>query len=285
MKPLLLVLLTAVALSAHAVGPEPLWKAEGFSNPESVVYAKQQKLLYVSNVNGAPDARDGNGFISRVGLDGKIINREWFKGLNAPKGLGYYYGLLYVADIDELLEIDTGNGRVKRRFKAAGAKFLNDVTVTGNGTVFVSDMVTNTIWRLQGNAFTAWLGSPALQNPNGLLFDKGELLVASWGVMQPDFSTETPGYLQRVDLASAAVTAKFAPIPLGNLDGLVSDGKGNLIVSDFMRGNVFRIAADGQPRLWLQLEPGTADLGSAPGMVLVPNMNAGSVTAYPAGAE
>jgi DNA-binding beta-propeller fold protein YncE len=280
MKAITALWLAVLFSTAHAAGPTPLWQTDGFANPESVVYSSQQKMLYVSNVNGEPDAKDGNGFISRVGLDGKVIKREWFKGLNAPKGLGYYYGLLYVADIDELLEIDTGNGRVKRRFKAAGAKFLNDVTVTGNGTVFVSDQITNTIWRLSGNSFTPWLQSAELENPNGLLFDKGKLLVASWGVMKPDFSTETPGYIKAVDLDTQAITPLVAPIPLGNLDGLVSDGQGGYVVSDFMRGNVFRIGSDGQPRLWLQLTQGTADVGVAPGLLLVPQMADGVLSAY-----
>jgi len=269
-----------VAQSALAVGPEPIWKADGFANPESVVYASQQKLLYVSNVNGEPNAKDGNGFISQLGLDGKIIKRQWFKGLNAPKGMAYYHGWLYVADVDELVEIDTGNGRVKRRLKAPGAKFLNDVTVTANGTVFVSDMVTNTIWRLSGEAFTPWLADAALENPNGLLFEKGQLLVASWGVMKPDFSTETPGYIKKIDLESRAITARFLPIPLGNLDGLVSDGKGGYVVSDFIRGNVFRIGSNGQPNLWLQLTQGTADLDTAPGLLLLPQMAENTVSAY-----
>ncbi|MES2884464.1 MAG: hypothetical protein V4709_06650 [Pseudomonadota bacterium] len=282
MKHIVIAALLALAAStAQAVGPEPVWKTEGFANPESVVYSSLQKVLYVSNVNGAPDAKDGNGFISQVGLDGKVIQRQWLKGLNAPKGLGYLRGYLYVADIDELLEIDTGNKRITRRFKAPGAKFLNDVTVTPRGTVFVSDTVTNTIWRLQGEGFTAWLNDAALENPNGLAFDQGKLIVATWGAMKPDWSTETPGYLKAVDAETKTITARFAPIPLGNLDGLVADGRGGYVVTDHTRGNVFKIGPDGQPNLWLQLTPGTADIGAAPGLIVLPQMSENTLTAYP----
>ena len=274
-------LLALAASTAQAVGPEPVWKTDGFANPESVVYSSLQKVLYVSNVNGAPDAKDGNGFISQVGLDGKVIQRQWLKGLNAPKGLAYLRGYLYVADIDELLEIDTGNKRITRRFKAPGAKFLNDVTVTPRGTVFVSDTVTNTIWRLQGESFTAWLNDASLENPNGLAFDQGKLVVATWGAMKPDWSTETPGYLKTVDTETKAIAARFAPIPLGNLDGLVADGKGGYMVTDNTRGNVFKIGPDGQPNLWLQLTPGTADIGAAPGLIVLPQMSENTLTAYP----
>ena len=280
MKLIAVVVLSLIASTAQAVGPEPVWKTDGFANPESVIYSTQQKLLYVSNVNGAPDAKDGNGFISQVALDGRIVKREWLKGLNAPKGMGYYFGMLYVTDIDQLIEIDTGNGRIKRRLKAPGAKFLNDVTVGSNGSVYVSDMVTNTIWRLSGAEFSPWLQDSALENPNGLLAEKGQLVVASWGAMKPDFSTETPGYLKAVDLKTKAISARFLPLPLGNLDGLAADGKGGYVVSDFIRGNVFRIGADGQPNLWLQLTQGTADIGTAPGLLLLPQMADGTVSAY-----
>lgn len=280
-----LLTLTAALLLGTAVqaAPAPLWTAEGFAQPESAAYSAQQNRIYLSNIDGAPDAKDGKGFISVLSGDGKLIKREWKTGLNAPKGLAVKGGLLYVADLDELLEIDTGNLRVLRRFKAAGAKFLNDVALAGD-TVYVSDMVTNTIWRLQGESFTPWVHDDALENPNGLLFSGGQLIVASWGAMRPDFSTETPGYLKAVDAASHAVSALYAPIPLGNLDGLVADGKNGLIVSDFVKGNIFRVSPKGEVQLWLPLEAGTADLGIIPGKaVLIPNMNAGTLTAYPLG--
>ena len=273
--------LALFSAAAMAVGPAPLWTASGFAKPESAAYSAQQNRIYLSNVNGEETAKEGKGFISLLAADGHVIKREWKTGLNAPKGIAIKGGLLYVADIDELLEIDTGNVRVLRRFKGAGAKFFNDVAVSGD-TVYVSDMVTNIIWRLQGQSFTPWLNDAALENPNGLLFSGGQLLVASWGVMKADFSTETPGYLKAVDVGSLSVAPLFTPIPLGNLDGLVADGKGGLIVSDFNKGNIFRISAKGEVKLWLPLEPGTADLGVIPGKaVLIPNMNTNTLTAYP----
>lgn len=280
MTRLLLAALALGASVAHAAGAAPLWTASGLANPESALYSTQQKVLYVSNINGEPNAKDGNGFISQLALDGKPIKREWLKGLNAPKGLGYYFGLLYIADLDELLEVDTGNGRIKRRLKAPGSKGLDDVAVTSNGTVFVSEQDGNTIWRLQGDSFAPWLRDPALEGPKGLLFEKGQLLVASFGVPKADGQGAETSYVKTVDIATKAISARFLPIPLGNLDGLASDGKGGTVVSDFTRGNVFRIGADGQPNLWLQLTPGTADLGTAPGLLLVPHRLENTLSAY-----
>lgn len=281
MKLLTALLLAAFAGLVQAAGAEPLWTLKGFEQPESALYVARQDVIYVSNVNGADDARDGNGYISQVSTSGKLIKKRWKTGLNAPKGLGFKAGLLYVADLDELLEIDTGNLRVLRRFKGEGAKFFNDVTVSGD-VVYVSDMVTNVVWRLFGDSFTKFVADPALENPNGLLAEKGQLLVASWGVMKPDFSTEVTGHLLSIDLGSRTVSSRFAPLPLGNLDGLIADGAGGYIVSDYMAGNIFRVSAKGEVNLWLPLEKGTADLGAIPGKaVLIPNLEQGSLTAYP----
>lgn len=268
------VLLLGLAGTSHAAGPEPLWTLSGFSQPESVVFAPNQNVLYVSNINGDATAKDGNGFISKVSPDGRMIKRDWLRGLNAPKGLGYRNGLLYIADIDELLVVDTGNGRIKSRHRAAGAKFLNDVALDAGGRVYVSDMFTNTIWRLNGETLGVMLASPKLEGPNGLLVEGGKLIVGSWGVLSGNgFETSSEGYLQSVDRTSNALEARFAPIPFANIDGLVSDGSGGYIVSDWVHGNVYKVSATGEATLWLLLEQGSADIAIGPAKrLLVPMM-------------
>src|SRR5687767_9723717 len=67
--------------------------------PESVLYDKANNVLYVSNINGQAGDKDGNGSIGRVSVTGKVEQAEWVKGLDAPKGLGLYKGMLYVADL------------------------------------------------------------------------------------------------------------------------------------------------------------------------------------------
>src|SRR5687768_3451158 len=74
--------------------------------PESVLYDAGNKVLYVSNIDGAPDGRDGKGSIGKVGLDGKIIAADWVTGLNAPKGMALVKNTLWVSDLDEVTAID-----------------------------------------------------------------------------------------------------------------------------------------------------------------------------------
>ncbi|MBA4286781.1 MAG: hypothetical protein C0434_14745 [Xanthomonadaceae bacterium] len=276
------LILVAVASAATAAGPQPLWTLAGFAQPESVVFAADKNVLYVSNINGEGTAKDGNGFISKVSPDGRMIRRDWLRGLNAPKGLGYKNGLLYIADIDELVVVDTGNGRIKARHKAAGAKFLNDVALDSSGRVYVSDLFTNTIWRLNGESFGVMLATPKLEGPNGLLVEGDKLIVGSWGVLTGNgFETSTEGYLQSVDRTTNALEPRFAPIPFANLDGVVADGKGGYIVSDWAHGNVYKVSTTGEAALWLLLEQGSADIAMGPARrLLVPMMLNNELRAY-----
>ena len=45
------------------------------------------RFLYVTNAVGDGEAKDGNGFIARVGLDGPDPGADWARGLDAPKGV------------------------------------------------------------------------------------------------------------------------------------------------------------------------------------------------------
>src|SRR6187431_1344942 len=71
-------------------GLERAWETDAtLTTAESVLYDKANDVLYVSCINGVPpDKKDGDGFISRVALDGKIKDLKWVTGLNGPKGMG-----------------------------------------------------------------------------------------------------------------------------------------------------------------------------------------------------
>ncbi|MCK5432236.1 MAG: hypothetical protein KAJ03_05795, partial [Gammaproteobacteria bacterium] len=95
---------------------ELAWEMSGFNNPESVVYHESTDTLFVSSVNGSPVEKDGNGYISKVLLDGTMLSRQWIIGLNAPKGLAIHDNTLYVSDIDTLLEIDIPSGTITNTY-------------------------------------------------------------------------------------------------------------------------------------------------------------------------
>jgi sugar lactone lactonase YvrE len=265
-----------------AAEPTLAWKAEGFNNPESALYDAQRDVLYVSNVNGSPTEKNGAGHIAHLSRAGELIEAEWVTGLNAPKGLVMHGNTLYVSDIDRLVAIDIDSGEIVGTWDGEGAKFLNDLAVDGDGRVFVSDMVTNSIYVLNGDDFTVWVQDEALENPNGLRVEDGRLLVAAWGTMKEDFSTEVPGHLKAVDLETREISSVSDGAPIGNLDGLEPDGQGGWLTSDWVSGGVFRINPDGSFEKLLDLDSGSADIEyvESDSLVVVPMMKDGVVNAY-----
>src|SRR5688572_30735368 len=108
MKRLLTLVLSLGVLSMSAQTLTAKWTTEATLRvPESVLLDSKNNVLYVSSIDGSPDAKDGNGFISQVALDGKVKNLKWATGLDAPKGMGLYKDNLYVADVTRLITIST----------------------------------------------------------------------------------------------------------------------------------------------------------------------------------
>ena len=262
--------------------PEKLWEVDGLNNPESVVYDPVNDVLYVSNVNGTPNEKDGNGFISKISLTGEIINKQWISGLDAPKGLAIANNKLYTADIDTLVEIDIANSSISNRYTVADAKFLNDVATGLQGRVFVSDMVMNRVHSLDKGTFSIWLESPDLLNPNGLYVQGNNLIVGAWGVMTDGFNTETPGHLLSISLADKSIHVIGDGSPIGNLDGVEEDTDRSFYVTDWMAGKLFHISPAGQVELLLALEQGMADLELLPdkSLILLPMMMNNKLLAY-----
>ena len=285
-NPVLIFLLSALFLIpasyADSDNLELLWETAGLSNPESVVYDPQLNLLYVSNVNGAPDAKDNNGFISIVSINGNILNEKWVTGLDAPKGLAIHNRTLYVADIDELVAIDIDHGRIINRYKVVDAKFMNDVTADDNGDVYVSDMVLNRIYRLSNGQIETWLESDELENPNGLHFTEDDIILGSWGKMTDGFATEIPGHLKRISINSKNISSIGDGSPVGNLDGVEGDDETGFYVTDWLNGGLFHIDTNGNVIKLLELSQGSADLGfiKKKDLILIPMMNDSKLLAY-----
>jgi DNA-binding beta-propeller fold protein YncE len=272
-----------------------LWETPtNLKNPESVAYAPKQNVLFVSNVNGKPDQKDQNGFISKVSpSNGSIIELNWVTGLDAPKGIAISNdgSKLYVSDITNLVEIDIASGKVIKRFNAPGSAFLNDVVLDNQGNIYVSDTGTNTIYKLDTNlvnstsSLQVWLQSPQLNGPNGLLVDnnKNKLIVVSLGPL-----SKPGGGIEAIDLKNKAISnlgKAGITSPFGGLDGIVSDTKEtHYYVTDNPAGKVYDVNADGTGYVtMIDLHTqGAADLGSIPGQstIIIPLMQDNKLVAY-----
>ncbi len=215
MKPqLLLPLIVLVAAGCgkkeapvpEAAAPAPPAKvadATGFITPESVLWDAEQQVWFVANINGSPVAKDGNGFISRLTADGLVDSLHFVLGgrggvtLNAPKGMALVGDTLWVADVDALRAFNRKTGVPVATIELGSqAKFLNDVVVGPDGTIYITDsgfLVSEAgafshpgpdrIFALVGRTVTVAAEGAWLQAPNGITWDggRGKYLVVPFG--------------------------------------------------------------------------------------------------------
>lgn len=282
MRPFLLAVffLAVLPVTLSAAPPaKPL--ATGLKNPESVAVGNDARI-YIS-VIGEFD-KDGDGAIMVIDK-GKVA--PFATGLDDPKGLVAFQGLLFVADKQRVWRIDAkGKADV---FAAATAfpappLFLNDVAVDPeSGTLYVSDSGDfkgkgGAVYRIDPKGKVSlvtdakrWAG---LHTPNGLTMDgQSHLLLVDSGT----------GELHRLKLADG--THEKVADGFGFADGITWDKFGRLFISDHKGGKIFGIPRPGdKPVLVAEGFQSAADIALDPGgrFILVPDMQAGTLTAIPA---
>jgi sugar lactone lactonase YvrE len=258
------------------------WVAtEGMESPESVYADTASGSIFVSQVTGMPNEKDGTGRIVKLDMDGKVVNAKWVTGLNAPKGLRSHDGTLWTADIDEVVGIEITSGKITSRVKIEGAQFLNDVAAAPDGTIYVSDMMASRIYAVKDGKPSLFAEGENLEYPNGLLVDGGRLIVGGWGKPEADFTTKVPGRLYALDLKTKEKTP-ITPNPVGNIDGVESDGSGGYVITDWLAGKVMHITPTGDVHPLKTYMQGTADHAYLPsqGLLILPHMNENKVAAY-----
>lgn len=270
------------ALAATAAPPRKLWELSGFDAPASVLYDARTDSFFVANVNGEETARDGNGYIAQVAPDGRLIKKDWFAGLNAPRGMATYGNDLYVADLDQLVVIHKLKAALRGRHPALPSKLLADVAADNTGRIYVTDMLGDSIYRLDGGVFGRWLESARLMAPVGIKVVKDELWVASWGRIVRGFETNEPGHVIAIKLRTQKIRDVGKGYPIGNLGGLEPIGDGRFLVTDRKAGGLMLIDEYGRSRVLLELPAGSGDMGFNPLLkqLVIPLMGDGRIVAY-----
>jgi DNA-binding beta-propeller fold protein YncE len=250
-----------------------LWRTDTILlTPESAIFDKIRNDIYVSNMNNEPRQKDHNGFISKLGTDGKILNLHWVDGLSSPKGLAIVGDTLFAADVDEVVSIDINKGEILKRISFPGIKMLNDITSAPDGSIYIADTDGNIIYKYINGKMTAWL-TEGLNGPNGLLVDGSRLLVASQG--SNDLSA-IDIYTKNMKVVSEGINhgdgIAFTRIP------------GYYLVSDW-GGEVYIINPDNSKVSVLNtkaIEMNSADISFMPelNLLLVPTFYKNCVVAY-----
>ena len=174
-----------------------LWETDSvFESPESVIYDSFRDVLYVSNVGSWPGHIDDDGFISKLSTNGEVLEYEWVTGLSSALGMGIVDSFLYVTNVKEVAKIDIPSEEIIERFTVDSVGFLNDITTSPDGIVYITDSRDNRIYQIMNDEMSLFYDNPDFGSSNGILYTNGKLVVAGF----------KSGNLTQLDLANMSTT-------------------------------------------------------------------------------
>ncbi len=209
-----------------------------FLTPESVLYDPERDVLYVSSFdNQYGRTPEFTGYISKVSLNGEIVEHEWVSELNAPTGLAIHDDKLYTTERGVLTEIDIESGEILNRYPIEGSEFLNDIAIDSDGAIYMSDTRPSShpdsrIYRFKDGAVEVWQNE-GIGRANGLFVYGDELLVGNTG----------DGKLKAVSLKDKSIRT-VTSLGVGVVDGIRVDNRGNYLVSHW-EGQTYVISPSG----------------------------------------
>jgi len=257
-----------VSLQAQKHSLEKIWETDSIvAVPESVLMSADKSILYISLIDGGGWDADGKGGIGKLSAGGKVYDGNWISGLSAPKGMAISGNRLFVADINNVVIIDIKNGTIEKKIAIDSAMGLNDVTVSDNGVIYVSDSRRATIWKIENDRAELYL--PNLNGINGLKFLNNELFIGAGKSF--------------VKANAQKQISSVAELPEA-IDGIEPVGNGDFILTSWS-GYIYYLSADGNIETLLDThneKKNTADIGydAAERIVYVPTFNAKTVVAY-----
>jgi len=215
----------------------------GFVFPESCAYDPRGKALYVGNFGGeklAPAEKDGAGYISKVGLDGKVLEQKWVPAqggepLHKPKGIWIRGERLWVTDIDAVWIFDL-KSKKGRKLGLPGVGFANDPAVMANA-LYISDNRNDKIVKVEPADFLT-AKSPKITeifagaklHPNGVYPAKAGMLLFG-GFLAAD----QPRGLYAL---GASGPVRQLSDPIGRIDGLYEMPDGSILFTDWSTGSL-----------------------------------------------
>jgi sugar lactone lactonase YvrE len=294
-----LSLLTVLAAAVPAQAGELLKASKTISvgtRPESVTRGFGDKW-YITVMNTPDKAGDG---VVKV-LDGDIAS-DFATGFNEPKGICFTGKFLVVTDVNRVWKIDAKGEKSILADDSAFSEpvvFLNDAACEPGGkAVYITDMGAHTKMRdPQGKLWP--LGSPGadalpaigrvyrvgLDGKVKIALDKTADMPCPNGV-----SVAGPGRLLIGEFFTGTLIEvrgkKLTPLASGmrGADAIEEDGRGNVYVSSWTDGKVFRVGKGGkEPEVVAEGFQSAADfyLDRKGQQILLPDMKAGTLTFLP----
>ena len=224
------------ALHADSARIRHLWTVEtGLFEPESVAIDEERGMIYVSNVVGY--GKNGQGYLSRISMSGRVVDEKWIEGLDAPTGLAVHGDTLYFADYDQLRTVDLTTGELTASYPAPHEKpCLNDVAAADDGRIYVSASCIKTVYVLEGGSLRPLIeGRDALNFVNGIYVARDMILTGGWQIWIWDRESGEA-------MANGPVTRQA---DIHDIDGIAWDGE-QFIFSMVNDARLWRLAASGE---------------------------------------
>jgi len=252
-----------------------------FSQPESAYFytsgSTDPGVYFISSTNG-----NDVGWVSKLAADGSMIDSRWATDLRHPMGMRVSGKRLWINNTTEIVGLNLDNPDDRIVHPIDGAISLNDLATDSSGHAYVSDSMNSRVVRVdlatgENSTYISTLPS----SPNGVLIQGDRLYIASWGVMsdrpeeRAEWITKTAGDLYWVSLKDSKKSRHIIVPELGNLDGVEIDQKGNIYVSDWESGKLYKISSGAKMVVDLgQYGQGLADIGlnSLTGELVLPVM-------------
>jgi sugar lactone lactonase YvrE len=245
---------TTGAVASGSLSAAVALTLDSLEAPEAARFDSELGVYFVSNINGSPLGKDGNGYISRVTRDGKVDSLKFIAGgrggakLDAPKGIAIQGDTLWVADIDAARAFDKRSGKPIATVSLVGkAKFLNDAAVGPDGAIYFTDTGIaddgkggmghpgpDRVFRLEGRKATVALEFKDKPGPNGITWDSAGSKFVIVSFQGTPIYRWAPG-----DSVPTVVTE--GP---GMMDGIEALGDGRFVVSTWADSSLFVLDGD-----------------------------------------
>lgn len=207
---------------------EKIWESDTLTlnGPESVLFDAASHTLYVSSMNA--------GSVVQMDTSGKVLQKEWIKGLQSNKGSALYNGLYYTAETSGIAIIDMEKASVVKRIPVEAAQMLNDVAIDTNGILYVTDTRAGKVYRIEGEKVVLFLEN--LPGANGLFTIGSTVYVA----------TSTSFLKVGEDKVVTTIADDFE----SGLDGIIMIAENEFIISNY-KGMLYYVKADGTKKVLL----------------------------------
>jgi len=250
-------------------------------NPESV--SIDGGVVYVTHFGDelAPTKKDGNGYIAVYDANGTLVD-TLITGLHAPKGTVIQGKMLYVADVDRIIGINTASGKQVIEVSFTGkSSFLNGLTKGVLDVLYVSGTDVGKIWKVIPRSQTVEEVAD-LPGVNGLAYDAKRRGIYAVQYLQ-DNPADGRVYLVDAETGKMRTEGDYS----GLLDGAVlqggtfyftdwgGDGSGKVLGLDVKSRETRVIASD-------PLFSGPANFAMlGDGLALIPMLTGSKVVAVP----